>query len=148
MARQHENSQLAGHNRRWWQVMGSNHRRLSRRFYSPILLFESYVANLRLYVPTRDWVRRRPLCVRALGAGREATHGRARTAASGGRAFTPPIRAFLPFDLRCSSCLLAVAVFLAAGFRLGVPSAEGVGDELVGGVGLPFDAVRVELQCA
>ena len=92
------------------------------------------------------WGRRRPLCVRALGAGREATHGRARTAASGGRAFTPPIRAFLAVDLRCSSCLLAVAVFLAAGFGLGVLGAEGVGDALVGGVGLPVDAVRVDLE--
>ena len=35
------------------------------------------------------WGRRRPLCVRPLGAGGEVTHGRARTAASGGRAFTP-----------------------------------------------------------
>ena len=33
-ARIAENSQLAGRFRRWWQVMGSNHRRLSRRFYS------------------------------------------------------------------------------------------------------------------
>ncbi len=32
--RQHENSQLAGRLRRWWQVLGSNQRRLSRRFYS------------------------------------------------------------------------------------------------------------------
>ena len=28
--------------------MGSNQRRLSRRFYSPILLFESYAADLPL----------------------------------------------------------------------------------------------------
>jgi hypothetical protein len=34
-ARIAENSQLAGHNRRWWQVLGSNQRRLSRRFYRP-----------------------------------------------------------------------------------------------------------------
>jgi len=40
--------QLAGRFRRWWQVLGSNQRRLSRRFYSPILLFESYVPNLPL----------------------------------------------------------------------------------------------------
>src|SRR5690242_17204708 len=94
----------------------------------------------------RIWGRRRPLCVRALGAGREVTHGRARTAASGGCAFMPPIRAFLPFDLRCSTCLLAVAIFPAAGFRLGVPGAEGVGDALVGGIRLPVDAVRVDLE--
>jgi hypothetical protein len=32
----HENSQLAGRFRRWWQVLGSNQRRLSRRFYRPL----------------------------------------------------------------------------------------------------------------
>ena len=56
--RQHENSQLAGRFRRvWqvlWQVLGSNQRRLSRRFYSPILLFESSIANLRLCVSRRN----------------------------------------------------------------------------------------------
>src|SRR5512135_1507666 len=34
MARIAENPQLAGRFRRWWQVLGSNQRRLSRRFYS------------------------------------------------------------------------------------------------------------------
>jgi hypothetical protein len=53
-ARLAENSQLAGRFRWWWQVMGSNHRRLSRRFYSPILLFEAYAADLRLCHPRRD----------------------------------------------------------------------------------------------
>jgi hypothetical protein len=33
-ARMAENFQLAGRLRRWWQVLGSNQRRLSRRFYS------------------------------------------------------------------------------------------------------------------
>jgi hypothetical protein len=32
-ARRAENSQLAGRFRRWWQVLGSNQRRLSRRFF-------------------------------------------------------------------------------------------------------------------
>jgi len=36
-ARLAENSQLAGRFRRWWQVLGSNQRRLSRRFYSTLL---------------------------------------------------------------------------------------------------------------
>jgi hypothetical protein len=36
--RQREISQLAGRFRSVWQVMGSNHRRLSRRFYRPLLL--------------------------------------------------------------------------------------------------------------
>jgi len=42
--------------------------------------------------------------------------------------------------------LLAVAVFLAAGSGLGVLGAEGVGDALVGGVGLTVDAVGVDLE--
>jgi len=32
-ARDPGNTQVAGRFRWWWQVMGSNHRRLSRRFY-------------------------------------------------------------------------------------------------------------------
>jgi hypothetical protein len=39
--RQHEISQLAGRFRSVWQVLGSNQRRLSRRFYSVPLLFAS-----------------------------------------------------------------------------------------------------------
>ena len=41
----YENSQLAGRLRRWWQVLGSNQRRLSRRFYSPSLLPEVHTAD-------------------------------------------------------------------------------------------------------
>ena len=37
-ARIAEASQLAGRFRRWWQVLGSNQRRLSRRFYRPLPL--------------------------------------------------------------------------------------------------------------
>ena len=32
-ARETGKTQLTGHTRRWWQVLGSNQRRLSRRFY-------------------------------------------------------------------------------------------------------------------
>ncbi len=46
-ARIAENSQLAGRLRRWWQVLGSNQRRLSRRFYSPYALPESPPADQR-----------------------------------------------------------------------------------------------------
>src|SRR5271165_4375137 len=69
-ARLAENSQPAGRFRRWWQVLGSNQRRLSRRFYSPILLFESYAADLRLCHPRRD-LGRPPSAMRpwALGLG-------------------------------------------------------------------------------
>ena len=34
-----ENSQLSGRFRRWWQVLGSNQRRLSRRFYRPLAMW-------------------------------------------------------------------------------------------------------------
>ena len=37
--------QRAGRFRRWWQVLGSNQRRLSRRFYSPSLLPEVHSAD-------------------------------------------------------------------------------------------------------
>jgi hypothetical protein len=92
------------------------------------------------------WGRRRPLCVRALGAGGEATHGRARTATSGGCAFNAPIWAFVAFDLRRSRCHFTFSVFPAAGFGLGVLGAEGVGEALVGGIGLTVAAVRVDLE--
>jgi len=49
------------------------------------------------------------------------------------------------FDLRRSSCLLAVAVFFVPRFGLGFLGTEGIGDALVGGVGLPVDAVGVDL---
>jgi hypothetical protein len=51
----HENSQLAGRFRRWWQVLGSNQRRLSRRFYSPLLLFESPTADQHLCISRFDF---------------------------------------------------------------------------------------------
>jgi hypothetical protein len=34
-ARETGKTQLTGYFRRWWQVLGSNQRRLSRRFYRP-----------------------------------------------------------------------------------------------------------------
>jgi hypothetical protein len=40
--------QLAGRFRRVWQVVDSNHRRRSRRFYSPLASSESYATDLRL----------------------------------------------------------------------------------------------------
>jgi hypothetical protein len=47
-----------------------------------------------------------------------------------------------------SGCLLAIVLCLIIGFELGlgVLRTEGVGDALVGGVGLPVDAVRVDLE--
>ena len=146
MARQRENSQLADHNPRWWQVLGSNQRRLSRRFYSPILLFETYATDLRLCVPRRD-LGPPPSAMRPCA--RSRWRGDARTGTDGGvrrPRLHALIRAFLAFDLRRSICHLTFAVFLAARVGLGVFGAEGVGDALVGGIGLPVDAVSVDLE--
>jgi hypothetical protein len=38
LAREPENAQATGRFRRWWQVLGSNQRRLSRRFYRPLII--------------------------------------------------------------------------------------------------------------
>ena len=38
-AREPGYAQATGYFRRWWQVLGSNQRRLSRRFYRPPVLF-------------------------------------------------------------------------------------------------------------
>jgi hypothetical protein len=46
-AREPETSQLTGRFRRQWQVMDSNQRRLSRRFYRPILLYPAQAGCLR-----------------------------------------------------------------------------------------------------
>jgi hypothetical protein len=62
-----------------WQVLGSNQHRLSRRFYSPILLFEAYDVDLRLCASRRD-LGRSPSAMRpwapGSGAERSADHGR------------------------------------------------------------------------
>jgi hypothetical protein len=51
---------------RWWQVLGSNQRRLSRRFYRPLSFYPSRTPLTSGYVP-RGAVpgHRRPSCVRA-----------------------------------------------------------------------------------
>jgi hypothetical protein len=104
--------------------LGNDDRRLSRRFYSPILLFKAYATDL-------------PLCARSRDSGpppsamrpraRSRWRGNARTGTDGG-AWRPrlhaPIRAFVAFDLRRSRCLFAVTVLVAAGFWLGVLGAE------------------------
>jgi hypothetical protein len=46
--------QLAGRFRRWWQVVDSNHRRRSRRFYSPLAPPESPPADQHLCVSRPD----------------------------------------------------------------------------------------------
>jgi hypothetical protein len=43
--------QVTGRLRRWWQVMDSNQRRLSRRFYRPVLLYPAHVGCLRKRQP-------------------------------------------------------------------------------------------------
>jgi hypothetical protein len=79
-ARMAENSQLAGRFRSVWQVMGSNHRRLSRRFYSTLLLPESPPADQRIR-RSRHVCGPPPSAMRPWvpGFGVRAGHGRART---------------------------------------------------------------------
>jgi hypothetical protein len=127
-------------------VLGSNQRRLSRRFYSPILLFEAYAADLRLCCPRRNlWPS--PSVMRPCAGSRR--RGDARTGTDGGvkrACLDAPIGAFLAFDLRRSRCHFTFAVFFVPRFGLGVLAAEGVGDALVRGISLAVDAVRVDLQ--
>jgi hypothetical protein len=74
-------AQLTDRLRRWWQVLGSNQRRLSRRFYSPILLFEAYAAYLRLCASRRD-LGPPPSAMRPCA--RSRSRGDARTGTDGG----------------------------------------------------------------
>jgi hypothetical protein len=112
--------------------MGSNQRRLSRRFYSPILLSEAYAANLPLYAPRQNFGPP-PSAMRPCAGSR--WRGDARTGTDGGvrrLRLHAPIRAFVAADLRRSRCHFTFSVFPAAGFGLGVLGDEGVGDALVG----------------
>ena len=79
-ARLAENSQLAGRFRRWWQVLGSNQRRLSRRFYTPSLLAELPPADQRLCASRHD-LGLPPSAMRPWvpGSGGRAGRGRSRT---------------------------------------------------------------------
>src|SRR5216683_8105715 len=54
-AREAGNTQLTGRFRRWWQVLGSNQRRLSRRFYRPIDLVAHMPLDLRLHGRLPDY---------------------------------------------------------------------------------------------
>jgi hypothetical protein len=75
--------------------------------------------------------------------------GDARTGTDGGvrrLCLHAPIRAAVAFDLRRSRCHFTFAVFLVPRFWLGVLGAEGIGDALVCGIGLPVDAVGADLE--
>ena len=78
-ARIAENSQLSGRFRRWWQVLGSNQRRLSRRFYSsaPIRTISPLTCVNAAVQHSRH--RRCPLYVRAHGHPGGPSHGQPRT---------------------------------------------------------------------
>ena len=95
--------------------------------------------------------RRRPLYVRvprALGAVWRTNRGAHGHGQSRWERYADPFGFLASWLLglwpAISGCLPAVAVFLATG--LSVLKAEGVGDALVGGVGLPVDAVGVDLE--
>ncbi len=101
--------QSGGRFRRWWQVLGSNQRRLSRRFYSPSLLAETHAADQRIRAARRDFgPPPSAMCPCARGRGRRdvrtGTDGVRRTAApSGPRPVLPPLTCHF------SGRLLAVA---------------------------------------
>jgi hypothetical protein len=106
--------------RRWWQVFGSNQRRLSRRsrrFYSTLLLPESCTADLLLCVTRRNSgpppSAMRP-CVPGLVRGRRRKNPR--TGPVG--AVTPTVRTASCLRHGISGCLLAVAIFLVTGLGL------------------------------
>jgi hypothetical protein len=60
-ARETGKIQLTGYFRRWWQVLGSNQRRLSRRFYSTLLSASKYGLDLHEF-------RQAPSCGATLSA--------------------------------------------------------------------------------
>jgi hypothetical protein len=87
-ARQAAFPQPAGRFRWWWQVLGSNQRRLSRRFYRPLSSHSSNMPLTSTYTP-RGGIpgRRRPSCVRAPGdSGKPARATDRRSAATDGGA--------------------------------------------------------------
>jgi hypothetical protein len=94
-ARLAENSQLAGRFRRWWQVLGSNQRGLSRRFYRPLSSCTSHMPLTCINVPRGQIpVRCRPSGVRATLARAAHGQGRARSRTPGQGAVTLTVRAF------------------------------------------------------
>ena len=59
--------QPAGRFRRWWQVLGSNQRRLSRRFYRPLLPASFHASELRKHCQITFVIQRCPLtCIAAV----------------------------------------------------------------------------------
>ena len=90
--------------------------------------------------------RRRPLCVRGH---RAWVHGRGRKNPRTGPvgAVTPTVRpASVPLTWHFRMPARCRRLPRRRGLGLGVLGAEGVGDALVGGIGLPVDAVGVDLQ--
>ncbi len=81
-ARIAENSQPAGRFRRVWQVLGSNQRRLSRRFYSPSLLSKAHAADQHIRRSRHDRGPR-PSAMRPWASG--LVHGRGRKTHGRGR---------------------------------------------------------------
>ena len=73
--------QPGGRFRRWWQVLGSNQRRLSRRFYRPLLLPEVHAADQHIRHSRRrsaPWPSAMRPWASGLVHGRGGTHGRGR----------------------------------------------------------------------
>ena len=87
--------QPAGRFRRWWQVLGSNQRRLSRRFYRPLSSCPSHTPLTSINAPRGQIpVRSRPSGVRATLARAACGQGRARSRTPGQGAVTLTVRVF------------------------------------------------------
>jgi hypothetical protein len=136
-ARETGYSQLTGYLRRWWQVLGSNQRRLSRRFYSPNAPPES---------PPADQHGRASRCDSGLppSAMRPWAPDYGDRAGTDGaeRSRTEPVEAVIPTvtprfsPLTCRFRGLLGMVVLMTWVWLGVADTEGNGDALVGRGGL------------
>ena len=98
-ARIAEHSQPAGRFRRWWQVVDSNHRRRSRRFYSTLLQPESPPSDQRVCASRRVSGCHRPLCVRAC-RGRGRRNARTGTDGEGRSGARTACRSGMPTVLR------------------------------------------------
>ena len=142
-ARLAESSQLAGRFPRVWQVLGSNQRRLSRRFYRPSLLSKADIADQHI---RRSGLRPGPPpsaigpCAPGLGHGQERERPR-----------TGPVGAVL-LTVRPASWTLTWHFRMPAHcprfpcYQCLHPRRRERRDPLMGSISLPVDAVRAALQ--
>ena len=142
-AREPGYARATGRFRRWWQVLGSNQRRLSRRFYRPSLLSKADIADQHI---RRSGLRPGPPpsaigpCAPGLGHGQERERPR-----------TGPVGAVL-LTVRPASWTLTWHFRMPAHcprfpcYQCLHPRRRERRDPLMGSISLPVDAVRAALQ--